>query len=307
MGLLRKLAHTLFGLLLLTALWLTALSLLTTRASATGVITDLGVDALNPWLVSQGFGVSEATYAKLEASAAAHPGAPLPLAFLKPQVTGGEIVGRAYRDGLRVIYGHAAGAYYDGGLGATFSLPPVVTEAAQTFALFSGRVSAAAQSATKSATQTTTLAPPLPSWLRPFLVYTGLAPDTFTAGGHARILGALRTFWLGTAVLAGVIFLLSFLSRRPPLRSVALAVVNATWPALALFGAFWLLGALYPARVQPVAGAFGVVAGAFVPVYGAAAVAGLGVYLLSRFGAGMFKAVGRRASPRASLSWSARE
>ncbi len=297
MGLLRNFAHTLFSIALLAALWVTALSFLSMRGPSTAIITDLGVDALNPWLVSKGIGLDTAAYAKLQSAASANPGKPLPLTFIKPQVMGNEIKGVAYADGVRVIYTHVADAYYDGGPSATFNLPAPVAAVVQTFALFPARYDTAVKST------------PLPSFIQPFLVYTGLTPDTFTATGHDRISGLVPKLWTPTLLLAAIIVALNFLSRKPPVTSLALAVWNGSWPTLAGFGIFWLIGRLYPADVHAVAAAFGVVAGQFVPVYGVAAAVGIGGYFLSKFLASTLKSVATSvaSAPKAAASTSRAE
>lgn len=279
MGLLRNFAHTLFSIALLAALWVTALSFLSMRGPSTGIITDLGVDALNPWLVSKGIGLDAAAYAKLQSAASANPGKPLPLTFIKPQVMGNEIKGVAYGDGVRVIYTHVADAYYDGGPSATFNLPAPVAAVVQTFALFPAHYDTAVKST------------PLPSFIQPFFVYTGLTPDTFTATGHDRISGLAPKLWTPTLLLAAIIVALNFLARKHPVTSLALAVWNGSWPTLAGFGIFWLIGRLYPADVHAIAAAFGVVAGQFVPVYGVAAAVGIGGYFLTKFLASTLKSV----------------
>lgn len=298
MGLLRNLAHTIFGFLLLTALWVTALSFLSMRPSSTAVITDLGVDALNPWLVTKSLGVSAAGYSKLELAATASPDKALSLTFIKPVVKGSEIKGLSYQQGMRVIYGHVANAYYDGGPAATFSLPAPVASAVQTFALFPEQYDAAVKS-----TQ-------LPSWLQPFMLFTGLSPETLTATGHTRIEALLPKFWIAALLFAGIIFLLNLLGRRNPVESLGLAALHGSWPTVAVFGVLWLMGRLYPANVQPAAAAFGVVAGAFMPVYGVAAAVGLGAFLAAKgsgwlmhaFGGSGGKAKARQPEPAAVYS-----
>ena len=279
MGLLRSLAHTIFGFLLLTALWVTALSFLSMRPASTAVITDLGVNALNPFLVSKNLGITPATYAKLQQAASAFPEKSLPISFIKAPITGSELKGLSYDQAMWLIYGRAADAYYDGGPSATFNLPGPIVGAVQTFALFPQQYDAAVKST------------PLPTWLQPFLLYTGLSPETLTASGHQRITAILPKFWIAALLLAGVILLLNLLGRKNPVQSLALAAWHGTWPTLAFFGVLWLIGHLYPARVQPVAAAFGVVAGAFVPVYVVAAAVGVGAWLVSKFAGALFKGV----------------
>lgn len=293
MGLLRNLAHTIFGFLLLTALWVTALSFLSMRPASTAVVTDLGVDALNPWLVTKHIGLDTAAYGKLQQFASAFPTKPLPLVFIKPQIMSSEIKGLPYAEGVRLIYSHVADAYYDGGPAGTFNLPGPIAGAVQTFALFPAQYDTVVKST------------PLPTWLQPFLLYTGLSPETLTAAGHARISGLLPKFWMAAALFAGVIFLLNFLGRRNPVQSLALAAVHGSWPTLAFFGVLWLIGALYPARVQAVSAAFGVVAASFLPVYGVAAGLGVGAFIISWVAGKAMRSVSAPA-PRARVATAVR-
>lgn len=290
MGLLRNLAQTIFGFLLLATLWVTALSSLSMPAPATQVITDLGVDALNPWLVSKGFGVSTTTYTTLQQEATAHPGQMLSVAFLKPQIHGSDIVGKSYDAGLHVIYGRVAEAYYNGGFVAAFALPAPVAAVVQTFALFPQQYSSVAKTA------------PLPTFMQPFLTYTGLAPDSLTATGHARIAAVVPKFWTPTLILAAILVALSFLSRQNPVTTLGLAVWHGSWPTVALFGILWTLGKLYPANVAAVTAAFGVVAASFLPIYIGSAAVGGGAYLISRFAGSMLRNLGKSAGAGAGAA-----
>ena len=280
MGLLRNLAHMIFGLLLLTALWVTALTTLSTKSSATAIITDLGVDALNPWLVSKGFGVSAASYAKLEQSAGANPGKPLALSFIKPEILGSEIKGLPYDRGMHVIYGHVASAYYSGGPKAAFALPASVASAVQTFALFPEQYNSIVKSTG------------LPTWLQPFMLFTGLSPETFTTVGHASMASLLPKFWFAVMLFAGAILLLNLLTKNNLVKSLGAAALHGSWPTLAVFGFLWLVNKLYPTNFHAVAAAFGVVAGAFVPAYAIAAAVGVVLFLVGMFGGSVTKLFG---------------
>jgi len=285
MGMLRNLAHTIFGFLLLTALWVTALSFLSMRPASTAVITDLGVDALNPFLVSKGIGISPTNYAHLQQLASQSPEKALPISFIKAPIDGSELKGLTYEQATRLVYSKVANAYYDGGPSAIFNLPAPISSAVQTFALFPEQYDAAVKSQ------------PLPDWMQPFLLYTGLSPETLTATGHARISALLPKFWTAALLLAGVLVLLNLLSRKHPVQSLGLAIWHGSWPTLAFFGVLWLLGHIYPERVQPVAAAFGVVASAFLPVYLIASAVGVGAWLVSKFTSGLFK-VASKAAPK---------
>ena len=79
----RGLAQTLFGFVMLGALWVTALTSLSARPTATAVMTEVGANLLNPYLSSAKVGVTESSYAQLLQTATAHPNQSLALTFLK--------------------------------------------------------------------------------------------------------------------------------------------------------------------------------------------------------------------------------
>ena len=92
------LAHTLFGIVLLGALWVTSLTLLSARPTAVALLADAGAHTLNPQLVQVTHGVIGITpdgYAKLESAAKAHPAQPLELSIIKTPVPGSVIAGKS--------------------------------------------------------------------------------------------------------------------------------------------------------------------------------------------------------------------
>ncbi len=285
MGLFRNLAHMLLGIALLTALWITSLSFVSSRATATGLVADLGAQALNPWLVSQHLGLSQSSYATLEAAATAHPNQPLNITFIKPTVSGSVIKGLDYKDGVYAIYHAVANTFYDGGPAATFALPSSVAGAVQTLALFPEQYNSVVQKIG------------LPTWLQPFFQFTGLSIDLLTAEGHARVVGLLPYFW-GAALLFGVLsVLLSIFSGKKAIAALFMSVAHSAWPVLVFFAVIWVIGRIYPDRFAPFSDAFGLLAGAFLPVYGIAAAIGIGGWLFFRFGGLPFQG-GAQAKPK---------
>ena len=120
------LAHTLFGIVLLGALWVTSLTLLSARPTAVALLTEAGAQTLNPQLVqitNGAIGITPVSYAKLESAAKASPSKALDLSILKVQIPGSVIVGKSYADGLHAIYGKVAEGYYDNGPQSVFTLP----------------------------------------------------------------------------------------------------------------------------------------------------------------------------------------
>src|SRR5215472_18084452 len=97
---LRGFVYTLFGTLVLTTLWVTSLTILSSRPNATEILTQAGTQILNPFLVGHdtSFGLSQQTYASLETSARSHPSQPLTFQLLKVRVLGREIIGHTYAD-----------------------------------------------------------------------------------------------------------------------------------------------------------------------------------------------------------------
>ena len=204
-GPLRRLSHTLFGLALLGTLWVTSLSNLSARPTATAILTDLGAQVLNPYLLTHtdgAFGIGQTQYAALELVAQAQPGQPLPLPGLKARVLGREIVGQPYTTGVRVIYSHVADAYYDGGAGAVFALPQQFTQVIDTYGVFALPSSSTTpgSSTQPSSSSAAPSLPQIPSFLKPFFFALGLSPTTLTAQGHAQIASILLWWWLAVIV-----------------------------------------------------------------------------------------------------------
>ena len=265
------LAHTLFGIVLLGALWVTSLTLLSARPTAVALLADAGAHTLNPQLVQVthgAIGITPDGYAKLESAAKAHPSQPLDLAILKVQVPGSVIVGKGYDDGVVAIYTKVAEGYYDNGPQSVFALPADAQKALGTFGLFSA-VSSPSQ---LPVAQGQTL-PTLPPFLQPLFTFVGLTPGTFTAAGHDSIAALLLWFWLAAAVTAGIALLTTPGAKR--FTSLARTILHGSWPVLAVFALVYAFSLFKPEAFAPYRTVFGLVAGAFVPVYGIAALVGL--------------------------------
>jgi hypothetical protein len=269
------LAHTLFGIVLLGALWVTSLTLLSARPTAVALLADAGAHTLNPQLVQVthgAIGITPDGYAKLESAAKAHPSQPLDLAIIKAPVPGSVIVGKSYDDGIVAIYTKVAEGYYDNGPQSVFALPADAQKALGTFGLFSA-VSSPSQ---LPVAQGQTL-PTLPPFLQPFFTFVGLTPGTFTAAGHDSIAALLLWFWLAAAVTAGIALLTTPGEKR--FTSLARTILHGSWPVLVVFGLVYAFSLFKPEAFAPYRTVFGLVAGAFVPVYGIAALVGLGGFI----------------------------
>src|SRR5260370_19342644 len=194
----RGLDQTLFGFVVLGALWVTALTSLSARPTATAVMTEVGANLLNPYLSSANVGVTESSYAKLLQTATAHPNQSLALTFLKVGVPGKIIVGHSYSEGVRFIYGKVAEAYYDGGATNVLNLPPQLTQVLNTYGLFtSGQALQQLQQQHSIPGQRLPQVPQLPQlppFLQPFFTLVGLSPTPLTAEGHDRLPTLLLRF-----------------------------------------------------------------------------------------------------------------
>lgn len=261
----RGLVYTLFATIILSTLWVTSLTMLSARSSATALLTDAGADMLNPFLVAHGTGLSQSTYAKLEADAKAHSSRPLAIPLLKVTVLGREIVGDSYPSTVRLVYGRVADSYYTGGPDAVFEVPPQLRQALPDFALFNpDNIPVIAGGPT---------AVQLPPFLQPFFVFIGLTPQTFTQSGHHRLLDLLPWFWLAAGILGAVAIVLNPSEKK--LAGLAHGVVHSAWPIIAILLALWVFSIINEAAFAPYADALAVIRGAFLPVYGTALVVGL--------------------------------
>src|SRR6185312_6794258 len=98
-------------------------------------------------------------------------------------------------------------------------------------------------------------------------------PGTFTAAGHDSIAALLLWFWLAAAVAAGIALLTTPGAKR--FTSLARTILHGSWPVLVVFGLVYAFSLFKPEAFAPYRTVFGLVAGAFVPVYGIAALVGL--------------------------------
>jgi hypothetical protein len=289
---LRGMIYGLFGALVLSTLWVTSLTILSSPANAENVLTEAGAQVLNPFMVAHGLGLSEHTYAQLEVSAKAHPNAPLALSVIKVRVLGHEIAGKPYADGVRVVYRHVAEAYYTGGADAAFNIPPQLKSALPNFALFNPDNIPIIQGG-PTPTQ-------LPPFLRPFFTFVGLTPATFTAGGHQRIADLLPWFWIVTIVLGVLAVVLNRSERK--FEGLLQGIIHGTWPVVGILLALWVGALLFHDRFAPYTGLLGDISAAFLPVYGVAFALGLGGLIATRVLERRQKSSGGGASAPAAVT-----
>jgi hypothetical protein len=262
---LRGTVYTLFGAVLLSALWVTSLTVLSDKPNATALLTQAGTQVLNPFLVEHDLGLSQSGYASLQASAKAAPAQPLKLSVLKVRVLGSEIVGRSYTSTVELVYGRVASTYYTGGPGAVFEVPAELKQTLPDFGLFNPNNAQLIPGGPKVSQ--------LPPFLQPLFVFIGLTPETFTAGGHQNLLGLLPWFWIAAAVLGVLAILLN--RSGSMLSGLAQSVVHSTWPIVAILVGVSILVAAKSETFGTYAGVLGIIRGAFLPVYGAALAVGL--------------------------------
>lgn len=262
---LRGLAYTLVGTLVLTTLWVTSLALLSARPTAIDLLTEAGTQVLNPFLVDRGLGLSQSTYAALEADARAHPSQPLSLGVLKAHILGREVAGKRYPAVVQLVYGRVAASYYDGGAKAAFAIPPQLTTELPNFGLFNPNNVPLVPGGVTSAQ--------LPVFLQPFFTFVGLTPDTFTAPGHQRLVTLLPWFWIALVVLA--VLSVVFDHSEQKFAGLLQGVVHGSWPVVLVLVGLWVLSHIYSATFAPYTGLLGTVSRAFLPIYGTAFVLGL--------------------------------
>lgn len=264
---LRGFVYTLFGTLVLSTLWVTSLTLLSTRQNATQILTDAGTQILNPFLVGRdvGLGLSQITFAELETSARAHPSQPLTFSVLKVQVLGREIIGHTYTDVVHLVYARVAEVYYDKGGAAVFDIPPQLQQVLPNFALFNPNDLPLVPGGPKPGQ--------LPTFLQPFFTFIGLTPETFTAAGHQKIANLLPWFWIALILLGVLAVLLNRTDQK--LAGLAQGVVHGSWPVVAVLLILSVLSFIFTARFAPYTGILGLVSGAFLPVYGTAFAIGI--------------------------------
>jgi hypothetical protein len=284
--LIRGLAYTLFGALVLSTLWVTSLAILSDRANATAIVAEAGTSVLNPFLVKEGFGITEKNYTALQSAGRAHPTQPLSLSVLKVKVPGGEITKLSYADGVRHIYTRVAEAYYDSGAGAVFEVPPQLKAVLPNFALFDvNNLQIVPGAPTPNQ---------LPPALQPFFTFVGLTPDTFTAAGHQRLLNLLPWFWIVTGVLGALSVV--FNRSESKLEGLAHGLTHGAWPVVALFALLWVLSATaLKTQAAPYVGLLGLVSRVFLPVYGGAFFLGLVGIFGAKLLPGMLKRAGSAA------------
>jgi hypothetical protein len=295
-GNLRGLFTVLLGLALVGGLWETALVNLSSRPTATAIMTEVGVEIINPALIGHSFGLSQSVYSSLQATAKAHPNQPLAIPGInqnKVQLLGSDIAGKSFDDGTRAVYAKVAAAYYDDGPAGVFNVPAQITQA---ISLLSLLPQFAASQGAKAVG-----APQLPQVPLPSLAAIGLSPQLFTAQGHTQVSSLQRWFLGAAALLALLVALLSPRWRR--LSNVSWSLISAAIPGALMLGVIWGFWKYNPAPFQPFTGLLNLLGRVFVPVYGGAAAVGVAGLLVAATGDMILRSLGNR---RTAAAWNAR-
>ena len=293
-GNLRGFFSFLLGLALVAGLWEASLASLSSHATATAIMTEVGVEVINPVLVGHSFGLSQTAYATVQKSASAHPTQPIAVPGLKVQVLGSEIKGLDFASGMRVIYAKVADAYYIGGAGGVFDVPAPLAHTLNTLALLP-------QAATSQAEKAAGV-PHLPNVPLPPLSAVGLSAATLTAAGHAQVMSLLYWFLGAIALLA--LGVMAFSRGWARVTNVAGALIGGAMPGVLGLGVVWFFWTRYPERFQPFAGLLNLLIGrVLLPVYGGAAALGVAGFLLAGVGTLVMKmlAIRQAAAPRAAV------
>lgn len=289
-GNLRGLFSFLLVLALFGALWETSLVNLSSRATATAVMTEVGIELVNPALQRGSFGLSQTGWAVLQAEAIANPAAPVTIPGLKVRILGSQIAHKSFDDGTRVIYQTVAQAYYDGGAGAVFSGPTTQILPSGLLPSLPG-LGGAQPSAGGS---------PLPSIPLPPLGAVGLSPTLLTASGHQQALNVDK--WLLGAALA-LLALVALSNRRwRRLGHPAWSFIVAPIPGLIALGIVWVSVLRAPATFSGISGLLKLLGGVFIPIYAGSAAVGVAGLVLAGVGGTITNAVGRAGRARRKAS-----
>ncbi len=266
----RGIISLLLGLALLGALWNASLFRLSSRESAVGMLTQIGVQVINPVLIrSQLGGLSQSALGSIGkkcATAATVPG-------LKISVPCSQLQGKSLDDATQAVYADVANSYYDNGITGIFdaNIPQPIVD------LLSGQSLLPQVSSVSVPNGSTVTVPHLPN--NPLLQLgagVGLSISTLTAAGHAG--EQTNMMWFGGAAL--LLLLLLALTSKGGKRLTAMghALIGSAIPGVVGIGVVFFLTNRYPEQAAPFNTLLGYIGNAFVPVYVGAAAVGLLLY-----------------------------
>jgi hypothetical protein len=263
-GNLRGIFSFILGLALLGALWNASLYLLSSQESATGILTDAGIQVINPVLTKSRIGgLSQTALTSITkhcASTATVPG-------LKVAVDCSKLKNAANLNAATlVLYQAVADSYYQHGIGGIFdaNVPQPVVD------LLSGQSILPTINTVNVPNGKSVSLPHLPdNPLFQIGSYVGLSFSTLTLQGHED--ARTRMLWFGGLALALllVIGLTSKGGRR--LTAMGHALIGGAFPGLLGIGLVWFLTTRYPTQAAPFTVLLNYLGKAFIPVYVGAA------------------------------------
>jgi hypothetical protein len=273
-GNLRGIFSFILGLALLGALWNASLYLLSSQESATGILTDVGMQVINPVLTkSQIGGLSESALTSITKnckSTATVPG-------LKVTVDCSKLKNAANLDAATfVVYQAVADSYYQNGIGGIFdaNVPQPVVD------ILSGQSILPTVNTVNLPNGKSVSVPHLPD--NPLFQLgsaLGLSFSTLTLQGHEA--ARTRMLWFGGLALA--LLLVIGLTSKGGKRLTAMghALIGGALPGVLGIGLVWYLTTRYPTQAASFAVLLNYVGKAFIPVYVGAALVGVLLYVVA--------------------------
>jgi hypothetical protein len=271
-GNLRGIFSFILGLALLGALWNASLYLLSSHDSATGIMTNVGVEVINPVLTqSQIGGLSQSALSSITKNCASTGTVP----GLKVAVDCSKLKNAANFDAATlVVYQAVADSYYYHGIGGIFAanVPQPVVD------LLSGKSILPTINTVNMPNGKSVSVPHLPdNPLFQLGSYVGLSFSTLTLQGHND--ARTRMLWFGGLALA--LLLVIGLTSKGGKRLTAMghALIGGALPGVVGIGLVWFLTKRYPTQAASYAVLLNYLGKAFVPVYVGAAVVGVLLYV----------------------------
>lgn len=250
----------LLGLTLVWGLWETSLVRISSRDTATAVMTEVGVELINPLLTHNSLGLSQNVYGTLEKAAQAHPTQSFSVPGIKIKLVGSDIAGKSFDEGMTAIYAKVADAYYDNGAQGVFDVPSQLTSVL-------GQISLLPQLAASQGAKAAGV-PQLPQVPLPPLGVIGLSPQLLTADGHTQAVNVAK--WLLGAAAIFALLLMVFSPRLHRISSVAWSLLTGALPGVLVLGIIWFFWNRSPDLFHPYAQLLTLLGQAVVPVYGGA-------------------------------------
>jgi hypothetical protein len=275
-GNLRGLLSFFLGIALLGALWNASLFRLSSHDSAVGMMTQVGVQVLNPVLTnplakSQFSSLSSSGFATFQKNCTGETSA-IPGFGQEVKVSCADITSKSVttlEDALPAIYKAVAEAYYQHGATGVFDVPGPLQ------ALLSGKSIVPDISTVPG---TSVQVPHLPD--NPLLQVGsafGFSLSTLTAAGNADERN--KTLWWGGAALL-LLLILGLTSRGGKrLSAMGHALIGGAIPGVVILGAVQFITSRYPEQSAVFTPLLAYVKDAFVPVYIGAAVLGVLLYV----------------------------